>query len=250
MTAAIVTVVVPSFNQGEFLDAALASIFDQELPVEVFVMDGGSGDGSLEVIKRWAPRLAGWRSHPDEGQAAAINEGVALGSAPYVCWLNSDDVFLPGGLSRLRSFLEDKPGLDWAYGRCMTLSASGKPVAPYITMPFWPWLFASFCFICQPGTLVRRTAWERLGGLRQELRLALDYELWWRLYRECGKPGYCRNFVAGTRAHPETKTATQVEQHYAESMAVVEEHWGRVPLKWRLFAPVMRWWRQVSARRS
>ena len=81
----IVTVAVPSYNQGRFLDQALASIFEQDVPVEVFVMDGGSTDNSLEVISRWKDRLAGYRSHSDEGQAAAINEGIAQGRAKYVC---------------------------------------------------------------------------------------------------------------------------------------------------------------------
>src|SRR5215204_968368 len=96
-----VTVAVPSFNQGRYLDQALESIFAQEIPVEVFVCDGGSTDESVDVIRRWEGRLAGWRSQPDAGQSAAINEGVAKGSAPFVCWLNSDDWLLPGGLARL-----------------------------------------------------------------------------------------------------------------------------------------------------
>lgn len=89
MTAPLVTIAVPSFNQGPFLDDALASIFQQKIPVEVYVLDGGSSDNSLEIIRKWELRLAGWRSHADDGQAAAINEGIAQGSAPYVCWLNS-----------------------------------------------------------------------------------------------------------------------------------------------------------------
>jgi len=93
MSKSLVTIAVPSFNQGQFLNDTLASIFQQDIPVEVFVMDGGSTDNSLEVIRKWEHRLAGWRSHADGGQAAAINQGIALGHAPYVCWLNSDDWF-------------------------------------------------------------------------------------------------------------------------------------------------------------
>jgi len=94
----LVTIAVPSCNQGRFLDDALTSIFEQQLPVEVFVMDGGSTDNSIEIIRKWEGQLAGWRSHKDGGQAAAINEGIALGRAPYVCWLNSDDWFCLLGL--------------------------------------------------------------------------------------------------------------------------------------------------------
>ena len=89
MPKPLVTIAVPSFNQGKFLDDALASIFRQDVLAEVFVLDGGSSDNSIEVIRKWEHRLGGWRSHVDDGQAAAINEGIAQGHARYVCWLNS-----------------------------------------------------------------------------------------------------------------------------------------------------------------
>jgi GT2 family glycosyltransferase len=88
-----------AFNQGRFLDEALTSIFEQDLPVEVYVAVAGSTDGSIEIVRKFEHRLAGWRSHPDGGQAAAINESIARGRAPYVGWLNSDDCLLPGGLT-------------------------------------------------------------------------------------------------------------------------------------------------------
>jgi glycosyltransferase involved in cell wall biosynthesis len=95
-TPPVVTIAVPSYNQGRFLQDGLTSIFVQDLPVEVFVADAGSTDGSVDVIKTFESRLAGWRSHADRGQAAAINEGITTGSAPYVAWLDSGDM-LPGG---------------------------------------------------------------------------------------------------------------------------------------------------------
>ena len=101
MSSKLVTIVVPSYNQGIFLDKCLDSIFAQNIPVEVFVMDGGSKDNTLEVIKKWEYKLQGWRSRKDEGQSAAINEGMKLGTAPYCCWLNSDDYFLEDSLSLL-----------------------------------------------------------------------------------------------------------------------------------------------------
>jgi glycosyltransferase involved in cell wall biosynthesis len=81
----IVTIAVPCYNQSCFLEQPLASIFEQDLPVEVFVADGGSTNGSVDIIRRYEGRLAGWRSYSDRGQAAAINECIALGKAPYVC---------------------------------------------------------------------------------------------------------------------------------------------------------------------
>jgi len=117
MISKLVTIVVPSYNQGIFLDQCLYSIFSQNIPVEVFVMDGGSTDNTLEVIKKWENKLEGWRSRKDEGQSAAINEGMKMGNAPYCCWLNSDDYFLENGLSILLDRMTKNPEAPVVYGK-------------------------------------------------------------------------------------------------------------------------------------
>jgi glycosyltransferase involved in cell wall biosynthesis len=241
----LVTIAVPSYNQGGFLNDTLESIFKADVPVEVFVMDAGSTDHSVEVIEKWAPKLSGWRSHTDSGQAAAINEGISQGSAPYVCWLNSDDFFYPGGLKSLLSSLVSDPGKAYTYGKCWTVNVSGKKLAPYLTMGFSPRIFANFCFIAQPATLMTRVAWEQAGGLRETMQMAFDYDLWWRLHNTNGAPLYCREFVAATRKHGDTKTANGLDLHYEESMALVKEHWGRIPVKWRIALPFMRAVRKI-----
>ncbi|HRE20654.1 MAG TPA: glycosyltransferase, partial [Rhabdaerophilum sp.] len=100
--------------RGRWIAKALDSILGQGVPVEVMVADGGSTDGTVEVLERYAPRLAHWRSHRDGGQAAAVNEAVARGTAPFVCWLNSDDWWLEGGLGRLLAALEANPSAPFA----------------------------------------------------------------------------------------------------------------------------------------
>jgi glycosyltransferase involved in cell wall biosynthesis len=237
----VVTIAVPSYNQGHFLEEALTSIFDQSLPVEVFVADAGSTDGSVDVIKRFENRLAGWRSYADRGQAAAINEGIANGRAPYVGWLNSDDTLLSGGLRRLVDALEEQPNAPAAYGKVWNYVEATGARRPVWVEPFSERRLALRCIVSQPGTLVRRSAWEAVGGLDDSLRMAIDYDLWWRLYKNFAPLEFVDDFVALNRDHADTKTNTQRRRHYREAMAIVCKYHGRVPLKWWLAQPYSVW---------
>lgn len=241
----MITIAVPSFNQASFLNDALTSIYTQELPVEVFVADGGSTDGSLEIIQSWEHRLAGWRSHSDAGQAAAINECIRKGTAPFVCWLNSDDWFLPGGLSLLLKALERNKSAPVAYGRCMNFIQRTGRFKPIWVESFNVNRLAVRCIISQPGTLIRRSAWESVRGLNEDLHMAMDYDLWWRLFGLQGEFSFVSEFVAVNRDHAETKTNTQRRRHYSEAMGVVRKYYGRVPIKWWLGQPYAVWFRSL-----
>lgn len=248
MTAPLVTVAVPSLNQGRFLEDALSSIFQQEIPVEVFVLDGGSSDNSLEVIQKWEPRLAKWRSHADNGQAAAINEGIAQGRAPYVCWLNSDDWFLPFGLVRMLRQLEKYPEAAAVYGRSWNVvQSSGKRYSVWVES-FNERRLALRCIISQPASLIRRTAWEAVGGVDEKLDMAMDYDLWWRLFKQAGSLQFFNDFVAVNREHEGTKTRRQRRLHYQEAMRIVRKHYGRVPLKWWLAQPYAVWFKHIMGK--
>lgn len=253
MAEPVVTVAVPSFNQGQFLEQALSSIFDQGVPVETFVLDGGSTDNSLDVIHRWEHRLAGWRSYRDDGQASAINEGVARGSAPFVCWLNSDDWFLPGGLRMLLNALQESPLAPAVYGKAWNVREKDGARHPVWTEPFSVRRLATRCIISQPATLVRRTAWQAVNGLDENLHMVMDYDLWWRLHSYGGALRYVEEFVAVNREHELTKTSSQRQRHYREAIATVRKHYGRVPLKWWIAQPYAVWyksWLNVSQRKD
>lgn len=243
-----VTVVIPSLNQGRYLRRALDSVLAQDVPVEVFLLDAGSIDETPELIRAYERRLAGWRSHADGGQAAAINEGVALGTAPFVCWLNSDDWLLEGALARLVAALDAQPRAPMAYGRAWHYVERTGKRRPVFVRPFGEWLMARVNIVCQPATLVRRSAWEAVGGVDEKLHMAMDYDLWWRLYREVGKPAFVDAYVAVNREHEATKTASKRREHYREAIEVVRRHYGRVPFKWWLAQPYAVWYRSLVGR--
>lgn len=241
----LITIAVPSYNQGQFLNQALESIFGQELPVEVFVLDGGSSDNSLEIIRKWEHKLAGWRSSPDNGQSAAINEGLSQGRAPFVCWLNSDDLFLPDGLKYLLKAIETHPEAPAVYGKAWNLVEKNKKKYKIWVEPFDAKRLAVRCIISQPATLIRRSAWEAVGGVDENLRMVMDYDLWWRLYKQFGPLHFVDEFVAINREHEETKTKTQRRLHYKEAIQIVRRHSGAVPLKWYLAQPYAVWYKSI-----
>jgi glycosyltransferase involved in cell wall biosynthesis len=231
---ALVTVVVPSYNQEKFLDKALSSIFQQEVSIEVFVMDGGSTDDSVSIIKKFGKNISGWRSYLDDGQAAAINEGVKLGSAPYIFWLNSDDWLLPNGLSKLVKILENDPFLPAAYGNVWNYVQDGNKKIPVWVEDFSERRLAIRCIASQPGALVRTSAWELVGGLDESMHMAFDYDLWWKLYKSFGELKHVDEFVAVNRDHANTKTNKYKKLHYVEAMRIVKKYYGSVPFKWRI----------------
>lgn len=244
----LITIVVPSYNQGGFLDDALRSIFDQQLPVEVFVMDGGSTDGSIEIIRHWESKLAGWQSAKDGGQAAAINEGILRGTAPFVAWLNSDDVYLPGGLGSLVEALKNHPQAPVAYGQVWNTDRYLNKTYRVDIEQFSRHRLAARCIISQPGTLIRRSAWESVQGADTKLTMSMDYDLWWRLTESFGEFIYINVDVAINRDHEDTKTNTKRRLHYKESMSIVRKYFGRIPLRWYAAWPISVAWRSVVNR--
>jgi hypothetical protein len=139
-----------------------------------------------------------------------------------------------------------------AYGSCWIVDEGGSRIGRYPTLRFSPRMLANFCFICQPGTLIRREAWEAVRGVDETLHMCMDYDLWWRLYRGSSAPVHVDAFVAASRKHDDTKTMTRRRDHYREARQVVRQHWGRVPLKWYAAWPYKVWWleRRNARRRA
>jgi hypothetical protein len=162
--------------------------------------------------------------------------------------MRADDWMLPQGLQRLLQALESDASAPMAYGRTWNFVEETQRMDPVFVRPFGEWLMAQLCIVSQPGTLIRRSAWEAVGGVDEGLHMAMDYDLWWRLYRKFGKPAFVDEFVAVNREHRDTKTSSKRAAHYREAMAVVRKHYGRVPLKWWLAQPYAVWYRSLIGR--
>ncbi len=181
-------IVTPSFNQAKYLGETMESVLAQEGPgVEVFyyVLDGGSTDGSVDIIRSYAPRLAYFRSAKDDGQSAAIAEGLAMGGGEIVAWINSDDAYPPGAFRKVSDFFAAHPDVDVLYGDCLMTDAQSVPVGLGTHIPVtWEDLYETPYLINQESTFVRRSLYDRVGGVDPSYWGAMDYDLWLRLLRE------------------------------------------------------------------
>jgi len=181
----LVTIVSPSLNQGQYIEEAIRSVLAQDYPrIEYIVVDGGSKDGTIQALKRFGDGLR-WISEPDTGQAAAINKGLAMGSGEILAWLNCDDYYEAGAVSRVVRHFVDRPDLMLVYGDARFVDAGGRDLGPCRQVePFdLDRLRLYSDFIVQPAAFFRREAFEAVSGLDETLHWAMDYDLWIKIGR-------------------------------------------------------------------
>lgn len=215
-----VSIVTPSFEQAPFLEATLRSVLDEqtEPPDEYVVVDGGSSDGSREILERWGDRLTEWVSEPDGGQYAAIEKGFARTTGDVMAWLNSDDRYAPWALQLVRELFERFPQIEWLTTLYpLTMNERGGVVSCAYSGPAGresfrrggglPWSRAGRGGIQQESTFWRRSLWERAGGrLESSLTYAADFELWLRFFDQAAL--FAVESPLGIfRVHPAQKSA-------------------------------------------
>jgi len=232
----LVTIVSPSLNQGPYIETAIESVLTQDYPrLEYMVVDGGSTDGTIETLRRYGDRLR-WVSERDEGQAAAINRGFALGSGEILAWLNCDDYYEKGAVSRVVDCILHRPELMLIYGAARYVDAHGRDLGPCPEVePFDLERLVHYGdIIAQPAAFFRRKAFEAVSGLDEALHWALDYDLWIRIGRRFPVL-YVDELLACYRLTGANKTTRGGRARFDEIAAVGRRHGaGGLPTAFRI----------------
>lgn len=229
-----VGVIIPSYNQGKYIEQALQSILSNKrhANISIAVMDGGSQDETLSVIKRYENEIDVWCSEPDGGQAAAINKGIrALPDCKYYLWLNSDDVY--ESESAIKQIVEyaEQGQYQVCYGLSHFIDETGQNIGEYPVEAFDRPALGNRCYLSQPSVMFSRKAYEEIGPLNEQLKMCLDYEYWIRLAQQY-EFGFLKEYIGATRMYGETKTATMQQRHLDEAITILMKYYGRVPMHW------------------
>lgn len=221
----LVSVVTPSFNQAAYLEQTLRSVLEQDYAdIEYIVIDGGSTDDSVELIKKYASRLSYWASEKDSGQAEAINKGMQRAHGEIVAWLNSDDYYLPGAVSAaVKAFEQNRQAL-LVYGNMLAVDADGQVINHLTYRPLTLQDLLCFEIIGQPAVFMRRAAFEQTGGLDPSYHFLLDHHLWIRIAAQ-GRLLYVPQTWAAARYHAAAKNRASAAKFGGEAFRIL--NWAR-----------------------
>lgn len=227
-----VSVVTPSFNQGQFIERTLQSVASQTgAEIEHVVFDGGSSDNTVAVLEHFRPPVR-WVSEKDNGQTDAVNKGIRATDGEIIGWLNSDDIYYPGAIARVVGFFAANPEVDVVYGMADHIDLEDHAFEAY---PTEPWDFERLketCFICQPALFFRRRVVEQHGALDESLHYCMDYAYWLRLGKVGVHFAYLEEKLAGSRLYAETKTLGARVKVHREINDMFKRLFGRVPDRW------------------
>ncbi|WP_233862466.1 glycosyltransferase family 2 protein [Paraburkholderia adhaesiva] len=227
-----VSIITPSYNQGQFIERTLKSVAIQTgATIEHVVFDGGSTDTTVAILEQFEPPVR-WVSKRDRGQADAVNQGIRATDGDIIGWLNSDDVYYPGAIAEVVSFFEANPDIDVAYGLADHIDVNDHPFETY---PTQPWNFENLketCFICQPALFFRRRVVSQWGLLDESLSYCMDYDYWLRLGKAGVKFSLLNKKLAGSRLYADNKTLGARVKVHAEINSMFLNIFGEVPDRW------------------
>lgn len=235
-----ISIVTPSYNQGPFIEETIRSVLLQGYPnFEYIIIDGGSTDNTLELIRKYEPWLTYWTSEPDEGQAQAINKGFQHATGSWLAWLNSDDLYLPNALWRVAQTVNEHPDSHWMVGVTVLTDAALNPYGhqspttrhPALSDPNWvagSWLdhvctLHSGIFLPQQSSFWSQSAYRATGALDEKLYYTMDYDHWTKLAYHGFLPTIIEEELALFRMHSTQKTADQALPFLIDELYVIDK---------------------------
>jgi glycosyltransferase involved in cell wall biosynthesis len=242
-----ISIITPSFNQGQFIERTIQSILEQTgaFELEYLVFDGGSTDETLSILRKYEDRLS-WKSEPDKGQVDAVNKGLRAATGDLVGWVNSDDVLLPGALARVAEVFRSRPQTEWVHGQCQIIDAEDRVIRRWISAyKNWNCRRYSYArlltenFISQMTVFWKRELLGQVGYLDPELKLAFDYDYWLRLARR-SDPVFIDEPIACFRWYETSKSGSNFTRQFREDYEVARRHaperrWLHLRKRWKNF---------------
>ena len=211
---AMISIVIPSYNQAQFLEKTIVSVFNQKYPnLELIIVDGGSTDGSVEIIKKYQSQLHWWCSEADSGQADAINKGFFRSNGEILAWLNADDCYLPNTFSRIANYLGNNQDVDVVYGHRILINEEDREIGKWVLPPHNDRIINWVDFIPQETLFWRRDLWDKVGNcLNVAFEFAMDWDLLLRFRDAKAKLVRLPHFLALFRIHKQQKTLSLIDQ--------------------------------------